>query len=67
VYCDVGALLAGALKATLLHIYQNCVSKLHAYVGFILGVYCDVGALLAGALKATLLRIYHHCVSKLHA
>jgi hypothetical protein len=52
-------LLAGALKATLLRIYQNCVSKLHAHVDFILGVYWVVGVLLAGALKATLLRITH--------
>jgi len=36
----------------------NCVSQLHAYVDFTLGVCDHVGALLAGALKPPLLRIY---------
>ena len=44
-------MLAGVLKATLLHIYQHCVSKLYAHVDLILGVYWVVGALFSGTLK----------------
>ncbi|WP_055018653.1 hypothetical protein [Pseudoalteromonas sp. P1-25] len=48
IYCVVGTLLAGALKASLFIYLPNCVSKLHAYMGFMNGVYCVVEAQLAG-------------------